>query len=146
MEKRQTRMRRAVMHTGFWLACVGVGAIALTTSVTAHHAFAAEFDDNQFITVRGTVTKMLWVNPHSWIYLSAKDSDGKVSEWMFELGPPNALFRAGWKKTSLPPGTEIVVRGYRAKNGSQRANGRDVVFPDGRELFGAGSTPRSNGQ
>lgn len=130
------------MRVMFCMALVGVGVLTVTTPIAAHHSFAAEFDGSQFITVRGTVVKMEWVNPHSWIYLNAKDADGKVSEWQFELGSPNALFRAGWRKDSLPPGIEIVVRGYRARNGSQRANGRDVVLPDGKELFGAGSSPK----
>lgn len=130
------------MRVMFCMALVGVGVLTVTTPIAAHHSFAAEFDGKQFITVRGTVVKMEWVNPHSWIYLNAKDAEGKVSEWQFELGSPNALFRAGWRKDSLLPGTEIVVRGYRARNGTQRANGRDVVLPDGRELFGAGSSPK----
>lgn len=132
------------MRVMFCMALVGVGVLTLTRPIAAHHSFAAEFDGNQFITVRGTVVKMEWVNPHSWIYLNAKDADGKVSEWQFELGSPNALFRAGWRKDSLLPGTEIVVRGYRARNGTQRANGRDVVLPDGKELFGAGSSPKKD--
>jgi hypothetical protein len=126
----------------FYMALVGLGALMVTTPVAAHHSFAAEFDGNQFVTVRGTVTKMEWVNPHSWIHLSAKEPDGRVTEWQFELGSPNALFRAGWRKDSLPTGIEIVVRGYRARDGSNRANGRDVVLPDGKELFGAGSSPK----
>ena len=129
------------MRGMFCVALVGVGVLALATPIAAHHSFAAEFDGNQFVTVRGTVAKMEWVNPHSWIYVDTKDADGKVSQWQFELGSPNALLRAGWRKDSLPPGTEIVVRGYRAKSGLQRANGRDVTLPDGKELFGVGSTP-----
>jgi hypothetical protein len=118
-------------------AIVGAAAAALLTAVPlhAHHAFAAEFDAEQPITLRGSVTRVEWINPHTWIHLDVKDSSGKVVEWMIEGGTPNTLLRRGVDKNSLPAGTEIVVEGYRAKNGSNRANGRDLTLPNGRKLF-----------
>lgn len=107
--------------------------------VFAHHAFAAEFDAKRPVKLRGTVTKMEWINPHAWIHVDVKDADGKVTSWMIEAGTPNTLFRRGFSKNSLAVGTEILVDGYQSKDGSNRANGRDVTFPDGRKLF-LGST------
>ena len=109
--------------------------LATATPVRAHHAFAAEFDSTQPITLRGSVTRVEWINPHTWIHLDVKDSSGKVIEWMIEGGTPNTLLRRGVDKNSLPAGTEIVVEGYRAKNGTNRANGRDLTLPNGRKLF-----------
>ena len=103
--------------------------------VAAHHSFAAEFDANQQVTLRGTVTKMDWVNPHSWIHIDVKNPDGTVTQWMIEGGTPNTLFRRGFTKDSLKAGTVITVEGYRAKNGAFRANGRDLVLADGKRLF-----------
>ena len=114
---------------------VGVGVLLARSPTSAHHAFTAEFDANQPVTLRGTVTKMEWVNPHSWIYLDVKKADGTVESWAVEAGAPNAMFRRGWNKNSIPVGIEIVVDGYRAKNGTNTANGRDVLLPDGRKLF-----------
>jgi len=103
--------------------------------LSAHHAFAAEFDAKRPVKFRGTVTKMEWINPHAWIHVDVKGADGKVVPWMVEAGTPNTLFRRGFTKNSLAPGTEILVEGYQAKDGSNKANGRDVTFPDGRKLF-----------
>ena len=101
----------------------------------AHHAFNAEFDANKPVKFRGTVTKMLWVNPHAWIYVDVKKPDGTSEEWAIETGTPNTLLRRGLTKESLKEGTEIVVDGYQAKDGRRRANGRDLTLPDGRTLF-----------
>lgn len=101
----------------------------------AHHSFAAEFDANQPITLTGTLTKMEWVNPHGWIYIDVRGTDGKVENWAIEAGAPNALLRRGLRKTDFPIGIEVVVKGYRAKNGTPTANGQTVTFKDGRNFF-----------
>ena len=109
--------------------------LAPALPVLAHHAFAAEFDANRPVKLSGVVTKMEWINPHSWIHIDVKGDDGTVQKWMIEGGAPNALLRRGWNRNSLPPGTEISVQGFQAKDGSFRANGRDITFPDGSKLF-----------
>jgi hypothetical protein len=110
------------------------GAVAL-----AHHAFAAEFDANKPVNLRGPVTRVEWINPHAWIHIDSKNADGSTTAWMVEGGTPNTLLRRGINKDSLTIGTEIVVRGYQSKDAlckpKCRANGRDVTFPDGRKLF-----------
>jgi len=129
-------------------SCIVVAVFSLllaATPVAAHHAFAAEFDVNQPVKVKGTLTKVEWVNPHAWIYVDVKGADGKVVNWHFELGPPNALFRLGWKKDSIPTGIEVEITGYRAKSAEAVANGRSITLPDGRELFSGGSGPGSEG-
>ena len=113
----------------------GAGLLLATVPVAGHHSFAAEFDANRPVKLRGTVTKMEWINPHSWIHLEVKNADGTVAKWMVEGGAPNALLRRGWNKNSLLPGTEILIEGFQAKDGANRANGRDITFPDGRKLF-----------
>ena len=121
------------------LFSVVAGAALVVTAaavpVIAHHSFAAEFDAKRPVKLRGTVTKMEWINPHSWIHIDVKTADGKTEKWMVEGGAPNALLRRGWNKNSLLPGTEIMVEGFQAKDGATRANGRDITFPDGKKLF-----------
>jgi hypothetical protein len=117
------------------------GLLAVAAPVWAHHAFAAEFDAQKPVKLKGTVAKVEFINPHSWIHMDVKDADGKVTRWMVEGGSPNALFRRGVTKDALPQGTEISVDGYQAKDGSNRANGRDITFADGRKLFVGGSNP-----
>jgi hypothetical protein len=117
------------------MVVIGAGLIVGEVSMAAHHAFAAEFDAKKPIRLRGTVARMEWINPHTWIHLDVKRADGKVERWMIEGGPPNALYRRGFTKDSLPVGAEILVEGFRAKDGTNRGNGRDVTFADGRKLF-----------
>ena len=127
-------------------AMIGITGISLCLLVAAapavaHHAFAAEFDINTPVQLKGTVTQMDWVNPHAWIHLDVTMPDGEVESWMVEGGSPNILLRRGFSKDSLLPGTEIEVEGYRAKNGLNRANGANITFTDGRRLFLGGSNP-----
>jgi hypothetical protein len=122
-------------------AAVVVLAILGGAPVWAHHAFAAEFDAKKPVKLRGTVTKMEWINPHAWIHVDVKKADGTVDEWMVEAGTPNTLLRRGFTRDSLKPGTEIIVDGYQSKDGSLRANGRDVTLPDGKTLFLGSSAP-----
>lgn len=104
--------------------------------VSAHHAFAAEFDANRPVKFeKAVVTRMEWVNPHVWIHVDVQLADGTIEKWAIEAGTPNVLFRRGFTKESLLPGTEIVIDGYRAKDGSRRANGRDLTLPGGQTLF-----------
>lgn len=119
------------------LSSVAVAAVVsmTTAGLSAHHAFAAEFDADKPVNFKGTVSKMLWVNPHSWIHIDVKKPDGKIESWAVEGGTPSVLFRRGLTKQSLKPGTEVVVEGYRAKDGSMRANGRSLTLADGRKLF-----------
>jgi hypothetical protein len=126
---------KLLIATGAALASTVLGsAVAF-----AHHAFAAEFDANRPVNLRGNVTRVEWINPHAWIHVDHKMPDGTTQAWMVEGGTPNTLLRRGINKDSLQIGTEIVVRGYQSKDGlckpKCRANGRDVTFPDGRKLF-----------
>jgi hypothetical protein len=109
--------------------------LAFAGHATAHHAFSAEFDGNAPVTLEGAVTKVEWINPHAWIHMETKSKSGQTEKWMVEGGTPNALMRRGISRTSLAIGTVIVVQGYRAKDGTNKANGRDVRLPDGRTMF-----------
>lgn len=123
------------MRARFWIVTVGLGLLAAALPLSAHHAFAAEFDQKKPLTLRGTVIKWEVTNPHSWIHMSVKGEDGQAVTWMIEGGSPNNLYRLGFTKDSLPPGAEIVVEGYQAKDKSNRAVGKNVTFSDGRKLF-----------
>src|SRR5580693_10704889 len=122
-------------------AIVGAGAMLLAVPAWAHHAFAAEFDAKKPVHLEGVVTKVELINPHAWIHVDAKNADGTVTSWMVEAGSPNVLLRRGFTKQSVAPGTQVVVEGYQSKDGSNRANGRDITLPNGQKLFlGSGNT------
>jgi hypothetical protein len=122
---------RARLSVVVGMAVVALGAVP----VAAHHAFSAEFDANRPVILEGTVTKMEWVNPHSWIHIDVTRPNGTVEKWMIEGGTPNTLLRRGLTKKDLPAGTQIKVEGFQAKDGGLRANGRNLTLPDGRALF-----------
>jgi len=128
MEVNQMRAKMTVV-------VLGVGLLLAAVPVLAHHSFAAEYDASKAVKMTGTVTRMEWINPHAWIHIDVKKPDGKVESWMVEAGAPNALLRRGFNKQSLLPGTVITVEGYQAKDGANRANGRDITYQDGRKLF-----------
>ena len=130
------------MRTKLTLVVVGLFLAGGAASLRAHHAFAAEFDVTQPVKIKGTTTKMEWTNPHAWLYVDVKDDEGKLVNWRFELGAPNALIRLGWKKDTIPAGVEVAIEGFRAKAGGAVANGRSIKLADGRELFSGGSAPQ----
>ena len=126
---------------------IAAGVLTATVPARGHHAFAAEFDSNRPVMLRGTVTMMEWINPHSWIHIEVEGEDGAIETWMIETGSPNTLLRAGMTRDSIVAGMEIVVDGFLAKDGSNTANGRNVTLADGSQLFlgsssGAGAPPR----
>ncbi len=129
------RNRLALTLAGVALAILVAGG----GSAIAHHAFSAEFDATKPVALRGTITRMEWINPHAWLHIDVTRDDGTVESWMIEAGPPGALVRRGWRRDSVTPGIEVLVEGYQAIDGAFRANGRDVTFPDGTRLF-AGSS------
>ena len=113
------------------IGLASIGAVPLS----AHHSFSAEFDAKRPVNFRATVTKVEWTNPHTWFHIAVKKPDGTVENWAIEAGSPSVLFRRGFTRAALPVGTEIVVDGYRAKDGSATANAKDITFPDGKKLF-----------
>jgi hypothetical protein len=125
--RKETKILFGAMLAAAWLTLAG--------TASAHHAFSTEFDANQPVTLRGTVESVEWINPHAFIHLNVKRADGTVEKWMIEAGSPNTLVRRGMTRDSVAPGTEIVVFGYRHRNGSNAANGRDITLADGTRLF-----------
>jgi len=122
--------------------CLG---ISVTVPLLSHHAFSSEFDANKPVKLKGTVSRIEWINPHTWIHVDVKETDGKITKWMIEGGSPNALIRRGVTSQLLKVGMEVMVDGYQAKDGSSRANGRDITLADGRKLSvsspGTGAPP-----
>jgi hypothetical protein len=120
-------------------ACYAVASALLVWAAMpradAHHSFAAEFDASQPVTLKGTIVRMEWINPHSWLHIDVKNDDGTTTPWMIEGATPNTLLRRGFTRDAVKTGTEITIVGYRAKNGAHRANGRDLILPDGSRLF-----------
>lgn len=127
------------MKTRLVAVISGIGILLTVAPLWAHHSFSAEFDSSRPIKLHGTVTQWELVNPHSWIHLDVKNEDGTVSNWMIEGGSPNALLRLGFTKRSLPPGTELFVEGYQAKDRGNLAVGKNITFPDGKRMFLGGS-------
>jgi hypothetical protein len=123
------------------MLALSIGIALPPAAVWAHHSFASEFDANQPISLKGTVTKVEFINPHSWIHIEVTSDDGTKAAWEVEGGTPNTLFRKGINDNTLPVGTTIAVDGYRARDGSNRMSGRDITLADGRKVFLSGSAP-----
>src|SRR5215472_1728565 len=138
------RVPMSVKHTNLQriIAVASVGVVLMTAAVRAHHAFSAEFDQNKPIQLEGAVTKADWTNPHAWIYIDVKGPDGTVVNWAIEMGPPSALLRRGWKKSSMQYGAIIKVEGFAAKNGKEFANATNITMPDGTKIFAGTDEPQ----
>src|SRR6202165_3838729 len=134
------------MQTKLSVSLAALGLLLAVKPVSAHHAFAADFDAKKPVKLRGTVTKMEWINPHAWIHVDVKKPDGTVDEWMIEAGTPNTLLRRGFTRDSLKTGTEVLVDGYQSKDGSLRANGRDLTLTNGQTLFLGSNEPDAPSQ
>jgi Family of unknown function (DUF6152) len=119
-----------------WYGTVAALLILTTMRASAHHSFSAEYDENSRVTISGAVSDFKWINPHAWLYVDRKDREGKVTQWSFELGSPAGLTASGWKKTDLKSGDQIKVEGFRAKDGSNKANAAFITLPGGRRMFG----------
>ena len=130
------------MNTPRILAAIGLAVVLGASSLGAHHAFSAEFDINKPVNLEGVLTKSEFVNPHAWIYIDVKNKDGSVSNWAVEMGPPSALLRRGWKKSSMKFGTVLKVEGYAAKNGKEFANASNLTLPDGTKIFVGTDEPK----
>jgi Family of unknown function (DUF6152) len=138
MTMKQMKLSNAMLAIGLTLGAA--------LPMLAHHAFASEFDEKRPVKLEGKVTKVELINPHSWIHIEVTDAAGKATPWMIEGGSPNSLFRNGFTKKSLEIGTVIVVDGYQAKDGANRAVGKDLTTRDGKRLFLGGSAPGANGK
>ena len=122
------------------LCTAAVALLLATVRILAHHAFAAEYDENKIVTISGTVTGFKWTNPHAWLYVEGREDSGTVASWSFEMGSPNGLVNRGWKRTDVKKGDQVSVDGYHAKNARNVANARTVTLSDGRKLFGGFQT------